>query len=45
MLDLIADIRKDYRLKSFSEADADRNAIKQFEKMVARRHRKVKLMK
>lgn len=31
MLDLIADIRKDYMLKSLSEADADVDAIKQFE--------------
>lgn len=31
-MNAIADIRKDYRLKSFSEADADANAIKQFTK-------------
>ena len=32
MLDLIADIRKDYKLKEFSETGADKNAIAQFEK-------------
>lgn len=32
MLDLVADIRKDYKLKVFSEAQADKNAITQFEK-------------
>ncbi len=29
-MDKIADIRKDYKLKSFTEADANTNAIKQF---------------
>jgi pyridoxamine 5'-phosphate oxidase len=32
MLDLIADIRKDYKLKVLSEAEAEKNAITQFEK-------------
>ncbi|MBA4167122.1 MAG: pyridoxamine 5'-phosphate oxidase [Chitinophagaceae bacterium] len=32
MLDLIADMRKDYKLRSFQESDADTDAIKQFEK-------------
>lgn len=32
MPDLIADIRKDYRLRSFSETDADKDPILQFEK-------------
>ncbi|MBO9571191.1 MAG: pyridoxamine 5'-phosphate oxidase [Chitinophagaceae bacterium] len=32
MLDLIADIRKDYKLKELSESIADKNAITQFEK-------------
>ncbi len=32
MLDLIADIRKDYKLRSFQESDADTNPIRQFEK-------------
>lgn len=32
MLDLIADIRKDYMLKALSEADAEKNAIRQFDK-------------
>lgn len=32
MLDLIADIRKDYKLKALSEAEAEKNAIAQFEK-------------
>ena len=31
MLDLIADIRRDYKLKSFSETDAHDNAIEQFD--------------
>jgi pyridoxamine 5'-phosphate oxidase len=31
MLDLIADIRKDYKLKSFSEEDAASNPVAQFE--------------
>src|SRR5690349_14945083 len=31
MLDLIADLRKDYQLRSFSEAEAHKNAISQFE--------------
>jgi pyridoxamine 5'-phosphate oxidase len=31
MLDLIADLRKDYQLRSFSEAEAHKNAIHQFE--------------
>lgn len=32
MLDLIAGIRRDYKLREFSESAADPNAIKQFEK-------------
>lgn len=32
MLDLIADIRKDYKLRALSEGEADKNAIAQFEK-------------
>lgn len=32
MLDLIADIRKDYKLKAFTENEADKDAITQFEK-------------
>jgi pyridoxamine 5'-phosphate oxidase len=32
MLDLIADIRKDYRMKSLSEFDAESNAIRQFDR-------------
>jgi len=32
MLDLIADIRKDYKLKALSEHDAEKNAIRQFDK-------------
>jgi pyridoxamine 5'-phosphate oxidase len=32
MLDLIADIRKDYKLKALSEKDAEKNAIRQFDK-------------
>ena len=32
MLDLIADIRKDYKLKEFTESAADADPIKQFEK-------------